>query len=276
MKFIGKVSIVLIAGFLSLFLISLSLEPIILERGFPVLQIDSVKTFNNNEELESKIAEYDEDKDSNANNNGFDSDNHAIYDLTTKPIFTNEALTKKIVDRVSGVSWREEAPVGLEDLSYITVTHWGFDQQEYIGELIVHKEVGEEVLEIFQELYEAKFPIEKMRLIDEYKADDHLSMEDNNTSAFCFRVIEGSQKISNHGYGVAIDINPIQNPYIKNNRIVPLAGKEYVNREDIRKGMIIKGDPCYRAFTSRGWTWGGEWKIVKDYQHFEKVIDLNP
>lgn len=188
------------------------------------------------------------------------------------PIFYCQELPQEILDKVNGSSWREEAPVPLEELSYVIVTHWGFDEKEHIGEIIIHKNVAEEIVEIFRELYNERFPIEKIKLIDEYHADDHLSMQDNNTSAFCFRKIEGTNTISKHGYGVAIDINPLQNPYIKGEIIQPLAGKDYLDRSDVRKGMILKGDSCYKAFTSRGWSWGGDWKTVTDYQHFEKDI----
>ncbi|AKL94788.1 D-alanyl-D-alanine carboxypeptidase [Clostridium aceticum] len=188
------------------------------------------------------------------------------------PIFAREDLSEEVIQRISGVSWKEGAPIALSDLSYLIVSYWNFDGQECIGELIVYRKIAEEMLEIFQELYEAEFPIAKMKLIDEYGADDDLSMQDNNTSAFCFRKIEGSQKISKHGYGIAIDINPIQNPYVKGNKVLPSEGKTYLNRKDIRKGMITEGDVCYNAFVTRGWVWGGQWKTVKDYQHFEKDI----
>lgn len=189
------------------------------------------------------------------------------------PIFTSQQLPDEIIHKIKDVSWKTEAAVALEDLSYITVTYWGFDEQEHIGELILHRKVAEEIVDIFKELYEAKFPIEKIKLIDEYNADDNLSMQDNNTSAFCFRNIEGSNTISLHGYGVAIDINPVQNPYVRGEKVVPLEGKNYLNRSDIRKGMILKGDSCYNAFINRGWTWGGDWKGLCDYQHFEKDIN---
>lgn len=190
--------------------------------------------------------------------------------------FTYEPLPDIIADKIEGVSWKEEAPVGLDDLSYVRVTYWGFDDKEHIGELVVHKRVAEEVTQIFKELYEAKFPIEKIRLIDEYNANDDLSMDDNNTSAFCFREVAGKKgTLSKHSYGIAIDINPIQNPFIKGERISPAAGEEYKDRENVRKGMIVKGDICYKAFKERGWTWGGEWRTLKDYQHFQKQIDLD-
>lgn len=188
-------------------------------------------------------------------------------------IFTYGPLPDKIIKKITGISYKENDNVQIEDLSYLQVTYWGFDDKEYIGEIIVNTRVAGEVIEIFKELHQAKFLIEKIRLIDEYNANDDLSMADNNSSAFCYREIVGSSnKLSNHSYGMAIDINPVQNPYIKKNIILPEGGTEYLERENIRKGMIVKGDVCYNAFKSRGWTWGGEWKTLKDYQHFELNI----
>ncbi len=189
--------------------------------------------------------------------------------------FTYTPLTKEIKDKINGISYQEDSPVGMEDLYYVQVLYWGFDDKEHIGELIVHKEIAKEVTEIFEELYNVKFPIEKIKLIDEYNARDELSMKDNNTSAYCFRPITGQkEKFSKHSYGIAIDINPIQNPYIKKENILPEEGKKYTDRKNIQKGMIVKDNACYKAFKSRGWIWGGEWKSLKDYQHFEKNIKL--
>jgi hypothetical protein len=189
------------------------------------------------------------------------------------PSFIVQPIDEQIEQRISGVSWRQGSPVSLDDLSYVQVAYWGFDYKEHMGELIVHKAVAQEIAEIFEELYEAKFPIEKITLIDEYGADDTRSMEDNNTSSFNFREVEGKPgKLSKHAYGLAIDINPVQNPYVYKEEISPENGKTYTERADARKGMIEKGDACYTAFTSRGWTWGGDWKYEKDYQHFQKDI----
>lgn len=189
--------------------------------------------------------------------------------------FTFEPLPKEIINKINGVSWKEGAPVEFGDLSYVKVKYWGFDEEEHIGELIVHKKVAEEIVEIFKELHEAKFSIEKIRLIDEYDASDDLSMEDNNTSSFCYREVAGKKgTLSKHSYGIAIDINPVQNPCVTGKRVSPLEGKEYKDRKNVRKGMIVKDDICYKAFKERGWIWGGEWKSLKDYQHFQKQIDL--
>ena len=190
------------------------------------------------------------------------------------PVFSKNKLVEENINRIKGLSWKPDAPVKLDELRYIKVTYWGFDDKNHIGELVVHEKVADEVVEIFKELYEAKFPIEKIKIIDEYNADDNLSMDDNNTSSFNYRVVAGTKTLSKHSYGLAIDINPVQNPYIKGQAIQPKKGKKYTDRSNIRKGMIVRGDVCYKAFVSRGWIWGGEWKTVKDYQHFQKDVNL--
>jgi len=192
--------------------------------------------------------------------------NEKIY----APVFTCEPLPEDVINLISGKSFKENTPFDYSELSYLTMSYVNFYGEHCIGNMIVAADLGEEVLEIFQELYENRFPIYKMQLIDFYNADDYLSMEDNNTSAFNFRYITNSTTISKHGYGVAIDINPVQNPYVRGSTILPPTGAEYLIRAEVHPGMIIKGDVCYQAFVSRGWTWGGDWNSLKDYQHFEK------
>ena len=191
-------------------------------------------------------------------------------EVKSEPVFSYTSLSNEHIEKIMGKSYQSNNKIQLEDLAFLQITYWGFDDKEHLGELIVNKKVAEEVAEIFKELHKEKFPIDKIRLIDEYDGQDDLSMADNNSSAFCYREIADSNgKLSNHGYGIAIDINPIQNPYVKNDTILPKEGEGYLDRNNIRKGMIVKGDPCYKAFKKRGWDWGGEWKSLKDFQHFE-------
>ena len=185
--------------------------------------------------------------------------------------FSQQALSPKIIQKIENNSWKVPSPIKLKDLAYLKITYFDFDGKSHTGEMIVHQKVAKEVLEIFQELYRAKFPIEKMKLIDDYGADDNLSMAANNSSALCVRPLTGEKHgFSRHSYGLAIDINPLQNPYVKGKTVSPAAGKDYLDRTKPRRGMIVKGDVCYNAFISRGWQWGGDWKSLKDYQHFEK------
>lgn len=189
---------------------------------------------------------------------------------TEKPIFNSQPIDERLKKRIMGVSWQEGSPVALNELRYLTISHWSFEDQVLQGELIVHKDVAEEVLEIFKELYENKYYIEKMKLIDDYNASDDASMADNNTSSFCYRQITGGSQLSRHSYGLAIDINPLYNPYVHGNQILPPQGEAYVDRSQYIKGMIMKDDLCYKAFVKRGWEWGGDWATPLDYQHFEK------
>ena len=186
--------------------------------------------------------------------------------------FYYEELSEAIKSRITGKSYPTDCNVPYSDLRYVKVLHYDFNGNEHEGELICATEVAQELTNIFYELYLAKYPIEKMVLIDEYRADDIASMKDNNTSCFNYRVIEGSKNLSNHSYGLAIDINPLINPYVKGDYVSPKEAKPYVDRSQIKLGMIDKDDLCYKLFTKYGWKWGGSWNTVKDYQHFEKEI----
>lgn len=173
--------------------------------------------------------------------------------------------------RMTGVSWRSGCPVGLDALSYLELPHWGFDGAIHRGELVVATTVATGVLGVFRALYDARFPIEKIRLVDEYGADDDLSMADNNTSAFNCRRTTGGTSWSQHSYGTAIDINPVQNPYISSGgTVLPPAAEAYVDRSDVRRGMIVDPGPVVAAFDALGWGWGGRWTSLKDYQHFSE------
>ena len=186
------------------------------------------------------------------------------------PVFTMEPLPQHIIYQITGVTFHDNTPFDYDFLTYLTVTHINFDGEYTIGHLIVAAEIGEEVLDIFREIFEGRFPIHSIRLIDYFDASDYLSMAANNSHAFNFRYIAGTNIISRHGFGRAIDINPIQNPYIRGDTIWPAAGEEYLDRSYVRPGMIIPGDVVYTAFTSRGWTWGGHWTNPIDYHHFER------
>ena len=190
-------------------------------------------------------------------------------------MFYQKELTQEIKERIAGKSYADHCDIPYEELRYVSVLYQGFDQQTHTGELIVNQEIAEDIVEIFKELYRMKYPIERMILIDEYDADDNASMADNNTSAFNYRTIDdGSGRLSKHSYGLAIDINPLYNPYVRNidNETVvsPEEGAEYADRTLDCEYYIKKGDACYQAFASRGFTWGGEWNSQKDYQHFQK------
>jgi hypothetical protein len=165
-------------------------------------------------------------------------------------------------------SWRTGCPVPLSDLRYVLVDYWGLDGREHRGELVVHADWAVAITEVFEDLFEAGFPIERMVLIDEYEGDDRRSMAANNTSAFNCRVVSGTTRWSEHAYGRAIDINPVQNPYVSGATVQPPAGAAYLDRTLDLPGMIHSGDAVVTAFDTIGWGWGGDWTNSKDYQHF--------
>jgi len=158
----------------------------------------------------------------------------------------------------------------LVSLLSVKVSYINMNGESEMGELVVNEEIAAEVVDIFREIYQCRFPINKMIPIDSYNCNDDKSMEDNNTSCFNYRLVSGSRKLSDHSFGKAIDINPLFNPFVKRNKVSPENGKMYIDRNLQEEGMIQKNDCVVNAFKSRGWYWGGDWKHSKDYQHFYK------
>ncbi len=188
--------------------------------------------------------------------------------------FSSQSLPAAIIEKINGVSYHENDNISLEDLSYLQLLYMDFDGNTQVGELICNNKIADDLLEIFTALYDAGYPIEKIRLVDEYGADDDASCADNNTSCFNYRVVPGSTHLSNHAKGLAIDINPFYNPYVTfpdgKEHISPPGSEPYADRSNLRPYMIHEGDLCYQLFHEHGFTWGGHWKSLKDYQHFEK------
>ena len=185
-------------------------------------------------------------------------------------LFTAESISDKVFDRMEGVSFGKDCTTKRKDLRYLRVLHRGFDGKTHIGEIVCNKAIAKDLLSIFRDLYHEDYPIEKILLVDEYGGDDELSMEDNNTSCFNFRPVTGKTHLSQHAYGRAIDINPLYNPYITSDGYQPYNAGDYVDRSAKNPYIIDKKDLCYRLFDERGFTWGGSWNSVKDYQHFQK------
>ena len=170
-------------------------------------------------------------------------------------------------------SHRPGCPVPTEDLRYLRMSYRGFDGEAHQGEMVVHEDHAAEVTRVFRRLYDAGWPIEQMRLVDEYDGDDDLSMAANNTSAYNCRRATGEQHWSDHAFGAAIDLNPLQNPYVSASVILPPSGAAFagIEREDrvaSPVGVIRAGDVVVEAFAEIGWEWGGDWISLKDYQHF--------
>jgi hypothetical protein len=168
-------------------------------------------------------------------------------------------------EAVAGLSIPEGT---LQNLRIVDVYYYGFDEKLHKGQLVVHKDIVLDVIEIFEFIRESRFPIEKVIPISSYGWSDEKSMQANNTSAFNYRFISGTRVISNHASGLAIDINPKQNPYIKNERSTP----KDCTYDTTKAGTISPSSQLVKEFKQRGWSWGGDWKSVKDYQHFEKKL----
>ena len=173
-----------------------------------------------------------------------------------------------IKDRITPTSWRPGCPVPRRRLRLIRTLHVSFRGRAETGRLIVHATEVDEVKAVLRRLYNQRFPIRRMNLIDRYGGSDRRSMDADNTSAFNCRFVAGTTRWSEHAYGRAMDINPIENPYVNGTHVSPEAGRPYADRSRRAKGMIHRGDVVYRAFRRRGWEWGGDWQPIKDYQHF--------
>jgi D-alanyl-D-alanine carboxypeptidase len=173
--------------------------------------------------------------------------------------------------RMRQVSWHAGCPVEIADLRRLELSYLDFRGRPAQGKLIVHKDVAEEVTAIFRDLFQHQFRIERMEPVEAFGGDDDRSMAANNTSAFNCRDITGQPgKFSNHSWGRAVDLNPLTNPYVKGEKVLPPGGKRYLDRSRAYPGGILAGSYVVRLFAQYGWTWGGDWKDRKDYQHFEK------
>lgn len=188
--------------------------------------------------------------------------------------FTAEPIPDDVFSRMSGVSFPEGCTISRDDLRYLRLSYHDFNGQSQTGELVCNKKVADDMIGIFRELYRRGYQIEKMKLIDDYGGDDDLSCADNNTSCFNYRTVAGSNNLSKHAMGIAIDINPFYNPYVTYpggvERISPPGSEPYADRSADFPHKIGPGDDAYELFKAKGYTWGGDWKTLKDYQHFQK------
>jgi hypothetical protein len=171
--------------------------------------------------------------------------------------------------RMTGVSWHPGCPVGLGDLRLLTLTYRGFDGRSHTGTLVANRDAAPALVAVFRRLYAAGFPIRRMEPVDRYGGDDFRSIEADNTSAFNCRPATGSSRWSEHAYGRAIDVNPIENPYVTAaGTTAHTASRPYLDRSRRRAGTAYPGGVLVEAFAAAGWGWGGSWTGVKDYQHF--------
>jgi len=179
-------------------------------------------------------------------------------------------VVKRIPARIRErmVSWHEGCPVPVRRLRLLALDHWGFDDRVHRGRLIVHRAESYKVLKVMRILFDKHFRMRRVWLVDAYGASDRRSMRADNTSAFNCRYVAGTRRWSQHAYGKAIDINPVENPYVDGDYVSPRKGRPYADRTRRARGMIHGGDKVVRAFASIGWGWGGSWSGAKDYQHF--------
>jgi hypothetical protein len=180
-----------------------------------------------------------------------------------------QAIPAAMRAQMTGVSWHPGCPVGLSDLRLITLTYRGFDGRDHVGRLIANRDAAPSLVAVFRRLYAARFPIRRMEPVDRYGGDDYRSIEADNTSAFNCRAATGSTHWSNHAYGRAIDVNPIENPYVSGGTTSHAASRAYLDRSRHRAGTAFESGALVTAFSSVGWCWGGSWSgSVRDYQHF--------
>ena len=198
----------------------------------------------------------------------------AVLASTRAPKYhaTVSSLPAPVRALMTGSSWHAGCPVELDDLRLIRLTYWGFDRQAHRGKLVVHRRWAPKIARVFGKLYDARLPIRRMRLVDRYGADDMRSMRADNTSAFNCRYRDGvCCTWSQHAFGRAIDINPVENPYVGPWGVSPPNGADFVDRSPIRRGMLAVHDRAWWAFHAIGWSWGGSWRWPTDYQHFSST-----
>ena len=188
--------------------------------------------------------------------------------------FLSQPIPDAVWMRMQGKTFKPNPHIGRSDLRHVKALHIDIEGHTHIGEMVCNKLIADRVVGILRTLYEQHYPIERMVLPDEYDANDEQQMRANNSSCFCYRVVSGSTSLSLHARGLAIDINTLYNPYIRYKKngvrvVEPATGKPYCDRKKQFPYKIERGDLCFRLFAEQGFKWGGDWKTVKDYQHFE-------
>lgn len=184
--------------------------------------------------------------------------------------FVSQCIPDTVKTRMQGKSMLDDATIGFDQLRYLTIFHYDYQGDIKTGEMVCNKIIAHELLCIFRALFSREYPIESIRLVDDFEASDEKSMEANNTSCFNFRNVPGTRVLSCHALGMAVDVNPLQNPYVRGMRIQPETSMEYADRDKKFEHKIDEDDFCKMTFTSFGFQWGGNWRNAKDYQHFEK------
>ena len=204
--------------------------------------------------------------------------------ISNRKGFSISKISDSLFNRMRrGNTYKDDCIVPRDDLRYLQVLHKDKYGNTHQGEMVVHKLIAEDLMEIFEKLYDANYPIERMVLPDNYMADDETMMRDNNSSCFNFRLVSHTNTISKHGLGMAVDINTLYNPYHKfitnedgtaEEVVEPATGKPYLDRTKEFDYKINKDDLCYKLFTEKGFEWGGDWLERQDYQHFEVPTEI--
>lgn len=187
-----------------------------------------------------------------------------------KYCFISQPVPNAVKVRMQGKSMPDTAQISFDQLRYLTLPYYDFDGHIRKGELICNKAISYDLLCIFRALFSRAYPINSIRLVDDFDADDETSMQANNTSCFNYRTIAGTNVLSRHAFGMAVDINPLQNPCVRGSRIQPKTATNFVDRDKDFLHKIDEDDFCKEVFTSFGFQWGGDWRRMKDFQHFEK------
>ncbi|NLZ19179.1 MAG: M15 family metallopeptidase [Bacteroidales bacterium] len=194
-----------------------------------------------------------------------------VAEAPFEPVFSAEAIPPEVEARMRGKTYPEGASTSLSELRYLRLSYVDFDGLPRTGEMVCNAAIADDLLEIFQALYEAKYPICSIRLVDDFGGSDDESMRADNTSCFNFRTVPGTNRLSRHALGMAVDVNPLENPYInRRGMVMPAEGQPYVDRSQDFPHKIDRDDLCFRLFLEHGFSWGGNWPAGKDYQHFEK------
>lgn len=185
-------------------------------------------------------------------------------------LFVSQPVPDAIKTKMQGKSMSDNATIGFDELRYLTVFHYDYEGNIKKGELVCNKAIANDLLFIFRALFSKAYPINSIRLVDDFDASDEASMQANNTSCFNYRTVARSKTLSKHAFGMAVDINPFENPYVKGSFVQPSTAGVYVDRNKDFPHKIDEEDFCKEVFESFGFRWGGHWRSVKDYQHFEK------
>ena len=184
--------------------------------------------------------------------------------------FTSEPVPQAVLERMAGKSLPEQALIHIGELRYLTIPYYDFNGNIQTGEMVCNKAIAHDLLLVFSELFQMKYPINSIKIIDDFDGSDDASMEANNTSCFNYRSVPGMKHLSRHAMGKAVDINPVQNPWVSNKKVYPPSAEEYADRSKDFPHKIDHDDACYRIMKAHGFFWGGDWARSKDYQHFYK------